>query len=94
MYGTNRPEVGRPAKGVPSTPAGDAATGPGADAARVSPDRVHVRALEAELKAAPEIRKDKVEALQRRIREGQFRVEPEQVAQAMLSEMQARSLVR
>lgn len=55
----------------------------------------HTRAqqLQAQLQQMPEDRHDRVEALVRAIREGQYNVGPEQIAQSLFSDMEARSVL-
>jgi flagellar biosynthesis anti-sigma factor FlgM len=57
------------------------------DETQLSADRTGVRSLQAELGILPEIRKDKVEALRRAIANGDYRVSPEKVAEAMYGEL-------
>lgn len=49
--------------------------------------------LQTQTRHMPEDRQAKVEALARAIREGQYNVAPEQIAQSLFSEMAARSLL-
>jgi flagellar biosynthesis anti-sigma factor FlgM len=49
--------------------------------------------LQTQLQQMPEDRQDRVEALARAIREGQYNVGPEQIAQSLFSDMVARSVV-
>ena len=53
-----------------------------------------VRELQSQMQQMPEDRHAKVEALAQAIREGQYNVGAEQIAQAMFSEMAARSVFR
>lgn len=54
-------------------------------------DRVRIRALEAGINRLPDLRQDKVEALQRTVNNGTYSVGSEQIADAIFSEMVARS---
>ena len=58
-----------------------------ADTAQISPDQVRVQSLAAQVNALPEIRQNRVDALGRAIREGNYQVSAEQTAAAMLSEL-------
>jgi flagellar biosynthesis anti-sigma factor FlgM len=62
----------------------------GSDTAQLSSDQGRVQSLAAQVNNLPEIRQEKVEALRRVIRDGNYDVAPEQTAEAMLSETQAR----
>ncbi len=73
-----------------ATPAA-AAGEPAADSARFSLDQVHVQALTAQASSLPEIRQEKVTALGQAVRDGTYQVSPEQTAEAVLSELLARS---
>ena len=53
-----------------------------------------VQELQSQMQQMPEDRDAKVEALARAIRDGQYNVGAEQIAQAMFSEMAARSVFR
>ncbi|MGC2193118.1 MAG: flagellar biosynthesis anti-sigma factor FlgM [Terriglobales bacterium] len=55
----------------------------------------HTRAqeLQTQLQQMPEDRQARVEALARAIREGQYNVGPEQIAQSLFSDMAARSVL-
>jgi flagellar biosynthesis anti-sigma factor FlgM len=63
----------------------------GGDTARLSQDQGKVQELTSQVSQLPEIRQDKVAALQRAIEEGSYRVTPGQAAEALLSAMQIRS---
>jgi flagellar biosynthesis anti-sigma factor FlgM len=63
----------------------------GGDTAKLSPDQGRVRELASQVSQLPEVRPDKVAALQRAIDEGSYRVTPGQAAEALLSAMQIRS---
>jgi flagellar biosynthesis anti-sigma factor FlgM len=53
-----------------------------------------VQELQSQMQQMPEVRHAKVEALARAIGDGQYNVGAEQIAQAMFSEMAARSVLR
>lgn len=63
----------------------------GADTARLSKDQGRVQALASQVSQLPEIRQDKVAALQRAIEEGNYRVTPGQAAEALISAIQIRA---
>jgi len=58
----------------------------GADRAQFSFHQLRVASLEARVQAAPEIRQYKVEPLQQAVASGQYKVDANQVAQAMATE--------
>jgi negative regulator of flagellin synthesis FlgM len=58
----------------------------GEDTASLSFDRASVSSLVSQAMASPEVRQDKVDALRQAISNGQFKVEPARVAEAMLPE--------
>lgn len=47
-------------------------------------DRTNITSLVSQVMASPEVRQDKVEALRQAISNGQYKVEPDKVADAML----------
>jgi anti-sigma28 factor (negative regulator of flagellin synthesis) len=57
------------------------------DQTRFSFDQARVESLEAEVMAQPEIREQKVGALQKLLVTGRYRVSDAQVAQAMVAEL-------
>ncbi len=57
------------------------------DTAQLSPDQVRVQALVAQVNALPEVRQNRVDALGRAIREGNYQVSAEQTAAAMLADL-------
>jgi len=57
------------------------------DRAELSPDQARVQSLSAQVNALPEIRRDKVAALQVAVKQGNYEVSAEQTAEAMMSEM-------
>jgi flagellar biosynthesis anti-sigma factor FlgM len=61
------------------------------DTAKLSQDQGRVQQLASQVNQLPEIRQDKVAALQRVIEEGSYRVTPEQAAEALLTAIQIRS---
>jgi flagellar biosynthesis anti-sigma factor FlgM len=64
--------------------------GLGADTARLSQDQGRVRDLSSLVQQLPEIRQDKVAALQRAIAHGSYGVTPGQSADALFSAIQIR----
>ena len=63
----------------------------GGDTAELSPNQGRVHDLVSQVNQLPEIRQDKVAALQRAIGEGSYQVTPGQAAEALISAMQIRS---
>jgi len=59
----------------------------GTDRAELSIDQARVHALAAQVNSLPEVRQEKVAALARALRNGEYKVSPEQTADAMLSEI-------
>ena len=88
---TNLPETeGGPKAAAARAPAQDPL---GEDAATlVGGARLHQ--LEKLISQLPEERADKIEALTRALRSGQYQVDPEQVAQALVTEMSGSSVLR
>lgn len=88
---TNLPET----KGSPrATAAHPPAQEPfGEDAATlVGGARLHQ--LEKQISQLPDERADRIEALTRAVRTGQYQIDPEQVAQSLVAEMSGRSVLR
>jgi len=56
------------------------------DKASLSVDALSVSSLEAKALNAPEVRQDKVEALRQAIQNGDYKVEAEKIAQAILEQ--------
>jgi flagellar biosynthesis anti-sigma factor FlgM len=54
------------------------------DTASLSFDRASVGSLVSQATTSPEVRQDKVEALRQAISSGQFKLEPDKTAEAML----------
>jgi|SRR5579863_3811427 len=98
------PETPEAGQGVKSGSAADSATQPGgglgASAAggspdsssldRVSLDQSGVQTLAAQAAQLPEIRAEKITALQQAIQSGSYRVPAEKIANAILAEIEAR----
>jgi len=61
------------------------------DTASLSPDQGGVQQLASQVSQFPEIRQEKVAALQRAIQDGSYPVTPEQTAEALISAIQIRS---
>lgn len=79
-------ESSRTAKGVKSV-AGDQGAEGRADQASLSTDRSTVQSLESEVALVPDIREEKVQALRSAIKDGSYRVNPEQIAAAMYRDL-------
>jgi negative regulator of flagellin synthesis FlgM len=62
------------------------ASGPAApeDKATFSSDSLDLPTLEAQALALPEVRQDKVDALRQAIQNGDYKVDPEKIAQAII----------
>ena len=58
------------------------------DKASLSVDTLSISSLEARAMSVPQIRQDKVEALRQSIQNGEYKVEPEKIAQAILDRNQ------
>ena len=58
------------------------------DKTSLSGDTLNISSLAAQAMTAPSIRQDKVEALRQSIQNGDYKVEPDQVAQAILRQNQ------
>jgi negative regulator of flagellin synthesis FlgM len=58
------------------------------DKTSLSADSLSVSSLEAQAMAAPPVRQDKVEALRQSIQNGDYKVEPDKIARAILEHNQ------
>lgn len=58
------------------------------DKTSLSVDTLSISSLEVRAMSVPQIRQDKVEALRQSIQNGEYRVEPEKIAQAILNRNQ------
>jgi flagellar biosynthesis anti-sigma factor FlgM len=78
--------VTMPQREQPPATVSDPDTDPqiGEDTATLSSERVNATALTARVLASNEIRQDKVEALRQAIQKGDYRIEPSQIAAAMI----------
>ena len=86
------PDPGQSAKSAAQATSGSSSSGlAGGDTAKLSQDQGRVQQLAAQVSQLPEIRQDKVAALQRAIQEGSYPVTPGQSAEALISAMQIRS---
>ena len=86
-YGPEPPDnnkTSRAAQSATPTPTADTT---GTDQTRFSFDQARVQSLEAEVMAQPEIRGQKVGALQSLLAAGQYTVSNAQLAQAMMDEL-------
>jgi negative regulator of flagellin synthesis FlgM len=67
--------------------AGKASSAPNVeDKASLSVDALSVSSLEEQAMSAPPVRQDKVEALRQAIQNGEYKPEPEKIAQAILEQ--------
>jgi flagellar biosynthesis anti-sigma factor FlgM len=87
---TEAPDPGQSTKSQASGSPNAAAVS-GGDTAKLSQDQARVQVLASEVNQLPEIRQDKVAALQRAIGEGTYSVNSEQSAEALISAIQVRS---
>jgi len=60
--------------------------GPEEDRTTLSTDAASLQALTAKAMGSPEIRQDRVDALRQAISSGQYKIEPDQIATAMILE--------
>jgi len=58
------------------------------DRASLSVDTLSISSLEARALSAPQIRQDKVDALRQSVQNGEYKVEPEKIAAAILDRNQ------
>jgi negative regulator of flagellin synthesis FlgM len=65
----------------------------GNDAATLE-GNARIQQLEKQVEQMPEGRPERIEALTRAVRSGTYQVDPEQVAQSLIAEMSARSVLR
>lgn len=72
----------------PETGGGQDVQGPEEDKATLSASQANVQALVAKALSSPEIRQDKVEALRQAIGKGEYKVDPGEIADAMIQESQ------
>ncbi len=87
------PDPGQSAKSASRT-ASSSSSGEGlggGDTAKLSQNQGRVQELTAQVNQLPEIRQDRVAALQRALDEGNYRVTPGQAAEAVLSAIEIRS---
>jgi len=97
-FGLEPPEKSKPGR---AAPAGTAASPPGAgengsdqvsagaDSTRFAFDQARVASLETQAMAAPEVRQEKVAALQQAVENGDYTVDPSKVADAIAAEIGA-----
>jgi negative regulator of flagellin synthesis FlgM len=86
-------ETADAAQTAPGSRAASGATGSATattDKAVLSPDQARVQSLAAEVNQLPDIRQEKVAALGRAVQQGNYNVSPEQTAEALIGELQAR----
>ena len=79
MNGVEREGQTRKAGKSPSAPSVE-------DKTSLSSDTLSVSSLEAQAMAAPSVRQDKVEALRQAVQNGDYKLEPEKVARAILEQ--------
>jgi len=72
-----------PAEASP-TPTANTEPAVAEDAATLSIDGVRVNSLVAKALDAPELRQDKVEALRQAVHSGEYKIDPAQIAEAMI----------
>lgn len=87
---TDAGEAGGSAKAGSKAASGTSGGGLASDQAELSPDQARVGTLAAQVNNLPEIRGEKVAAIASAVRKGTYQVSPEQTAEAILSELQAR----
>jgi flagellar biosynthesis anti-sigma factor FlgM len=85
------PDPGKSTKSGSQVASGSSSAGFGGDTAKLSQNQGRVQDLVSQVKQLPEIRQDRVAALQRAIDEGSYQVTPGQAAEALISAMQIRS---
>ena len=85
-YTPEPPDNSKASRAGQSPPAQTSGT-VGMDQTRFSFDQARVQSLEAEVMAQPEIREQKVGALQKLLVTGRYKVSDAQVAQAMVAEL-------
>jgi flagellar biosynthesis anti-sigma factor FlgM len=92
-FGVEPPDNSKPGRtgqtGSTEIVAGDAAAGSGAgvDQASFSFNQGQLQSLQAQVLAQPEIRDNKVQALQQAIGQGDYSVPPSQIADAMVNDL-------
>jgi flagellar biosynthesis anti-sigma factor FlgM len=87
------PDSGQPTKSGARTASGSTISGglAGGDIATLSQDQGRVQQLTSQVNQLPEIRQERVTALQRAIEEGSYRVTPGQAAEALIGAIEIRS---
>jgi flagellar biosynthesis anti-sigma factor FlgM len=80
-------EPARPNKNASANLHGTGSSAQGSDSASLSVDNARVQALEAEVSRYPDVRKDRVEALQQSIASGNFRVDAPKIADTLMTEL-------
>lgn len=58
----------------------------GEDTATLSSGGAHIEALTAKALETSEVRQDKIEALRQAVQSGQYKIEPDKIAQAMIQQ--------
>jgi negative regulator of flagellin synthesis FlgM len=85
------PDPGKSTKSGSQVASGNSSAGLEGDTAKLSQNQGRVQELVSQVNQIPEIRQDKVAALQRAIGEGSYQVTPAQAAEALISARQIRS---
>jgi len=83
------PESNRNSAQSITTSSGSSSNALGEDQAQLSGAHVQVQALAAQASQLPEVREERVQALRQAIESGQYRVNPDHVAHAVLAHMVA-----
>ncbi len=86
------PDPVKTAKSGAQVNSGSGSTGRTGDTAVLSTEQSRIQALAAQVSGLPEIRPEKVASLGRAIRSGIYQVKPQETADALLSELQLRSV--
>ena len=85
---SSMPELDRSGKAAGAKPAGQEATTSvsteAVDVAHLSTGSDAVQKLKAQLKAVPDVREARIDAVKQALNEGSFEVSPERIAEAML----------
>jgi|HubBroStandDraft_1064217.scaffolds.fasta_scaffold00210_29 flagellar biosynthesis anti-sigma factor FlgM len=95
-YGAEPSEQGKASRAAQTGASGTAASGAsgsgsdnisGLDQAQFSSDQTRSQSLATQVLEQPEVREDKVEALQQAIGSGQYSVPPSQIADALVNDL-------
>lgn len=58
----------------------------GEDTATLTSDRASIKALTTKAMESSEVRQDKIEALRQAVQSGQYKIEPDKIAEAMIQQ--------